>query len=31
MKKWKRIWKLSEIERKNPDWRDLYQTLFEGS
>ena len=31
MKKWKRIWKLSEIKRKNPDWRDLYQTLFEGS
>jgi putative endonuclease len=28
MKKWKRIWKLSEIEQMNPDWRDLYPTLF---
>ena len=27
MKKWKRIWKLSEIEQMNPDWRDLYPTL----
>jgi putative endonuclease len=31
MKKWKRIWKLSEIEQMNPDWRDLYPTLVEGS
>ena len=31
MKKWKRLWKLSEIERMNPDWRDLYPSLFEGS
>lgn len=31
MKKWKRQWKLSEIERMNPDWRDLYPRLFEGS
>ena len=31
MKKWKRIWKLSEIEQLNPEWRDLYQDLFEGS
>ena len=28
MKKWKRLWKLSEIERMNPDWADLYETLF---
>ena len=28
MKKWKRPWKLSEIERINPDWADLYDTLF---
>jgi putative endonuclease len=28
MKKWKRIWKLSEIEQMNPDWRDLYPTLL---
>jgi putative endonuclease len=27
MKKWKRVWKLSEIERMNPDWADLYPTL----
>ena len=27
MKNWKRIWKLSEIEQMNPDWRDLYPTL----
>jgi putative endonuclease len=27
MKKWKRIWKLSEIEGTNPEWRDLYTTL----
>jgi putative endonuclease len=27
MKKWKRMWKLSEIEAANPDWRDLYPGL----
>jgi putative endonuclease len=27
MKKWKRLWKLSEIEEMNPDWQDLYPTL----
>jgi putative endonuclease len=31
MKKWKRLWKLSEIEQRNPDWRDLYPALFEAS
>ena len=31
MKKWKRQWKLSTIEAMNPDWKDLYPTLFEGS
>jgi putative endonuclease len=31
MKKWKRIWKPSEIEQMNPDWLDLYPTLQEGS
>jgi putative endonuclease len=31
MKKWKRLWKLSEIEQLNPDWHDLYPALFEGS
>ena len=28
MKKWKRAWKLSEIERHNPDWADLYPTII---
>ena len=28
MKKWKRLWKLSEIERSNPDWSDFFDTLF---
>jgi putative endonuclease len=27
MKKWKRVWKLREIEQLNPDWDDLYPTL----
>ena len=31
MKKWKRLWKLSEIERLNPTWQDLYPGLAEGS
>ena len=31
MKKWKRQWKLSSIEAMNPEWIDLYPTLFEGS
>jgi putative endonuclease len=28
MKKWKRQWKLRVIEEKNPDWNDLYESLF---
>jgi putative endonuclease len=28
MKKWKRLWKLSEIEQMNPEWRDLYPSLL---
>jgi len=28
MKKWNRRWKLSEIERMNPDWNDLFESLF---
>jgi putative endonuclease len=28
MKKWKRAWKLRVIEATNPDWDDLYPTLF---
>jgi putative endonuclease len=31
MKKWTRLWKLSEIEQMNPDWQDLYRALSEGS
>jgi putative endonuclease len=27
LKKWKRQWKLSTIEKMNPDWVDLYPTL----
>ncbi len=28
MKKWNRLWKLELIERFNPGWRDLYETLL---
>lgn len=28
MKKWKRAWKIELIEKLNPQWRDLYDTLF---
>ena len=28
IKKWKREWKLRLIERENPDWVDLYPSLF---
>ena len=31
MKKWKRLWKLSEIEQMNPERQDLFPTLIEGS
>jgi putative endonuclease len=27
MKKWKRMWKLREIEAINPEWRDLYDEI----
>ncbi len=27
MKKWKRAWKLREIEGLNPEWEDLFETL----
>ncbi len=27
IKKWKRAWKLALIEKQNPTWRDLYETL----
>ena len=27
MKKWNRLWKLREIEKLNPDWNDLFETI----
>jgi putative endonuclease len=27
LKKWSRIWKLTLIEEKTPEWRDLYQEI----
>jgi putative endonuclease len=27
LKKWNRAWKLRLIERENPDWTDLYETI----
>jgi putative endonuclease len=31
MKKWKRLWKISTIQAMNPEWRDLYSLIVEGS
>ena len=28
MKEWRRAWKLELIETMNPNWEDLYDTLF---
>ncbi|MGX1309077.1 putative endonuclease [Amorphus suaedae] len=28
MKAWKREWKIRLVEEQNPDWIDLYETLF---
>ena len=28
IKEWKRAWKLNLIEKTNPDWVDLYETLL---
>ena len=28
MKKWDRTWKIKLIEKMNPDWRDLYETIL---
>ena len=28
MKEWRRAWKLRVIEEINPDWVDLYESLF---
>jgi putative endonuclease len=27
MKAWKRAWKVNLIEERNPDWKDLYETI----
>ena len=28
LKKWKRAWKINLIEKDNPRWTDLYESLF---
>lgn len=28
IKEWKRAWKISLIEKDNPDWRDLYSDII---
>lgn len=28
IKKWKRSWKIREIQSKNPEWKDLYYDLI---
>lgn len=28
IKKWRRAWKLELIEKNNPDWQDLYDSLL---
>jgi len=28
IKKWKRAWKIEMIEQGNPQWKDLFETLF---
>jgi putative endonuclease len=27
LKKWRRSWKVFLIERENPDWKDLYESI----
>ena len=27
MKEWKRVWKLAVIDKTNPEWQDLYDTI----
>jgi putative endonuclease len=29
LKKWNRAWKLKLIEKDNPEWKDLYETLLQ--
>ena len=28
LKRWRRVWKFALIERANPDWEDLFETLL---
>jgi putative endonuclease len=28
LKKWNRLWKLHLVEAMNPEWEDLYESLF---
>jgi putative endonuclease len=28
IKRWNRAWKIALIEKHNPDWHDLFETLF---
>jgi len=28
LKAWKRSWKIELIEKANPDWKDLYETII---
>ncbi len=28
MKEWRRAWKLEAIEKQNPNWQDLYESLL---
>ena len=28
IKRWKRAWKIATIEKMNPEWKDLFETLF---
>ena len=28
IKAWRRAWKLALVEKTNPNWRDLFETLF---
>lgn len=29
LKRWKRSWKIKAIEKRNPEWRDLYDELID--
>jgi putative endonuclease len=29
LKSWKRVWKIRLIERQNPEWKDLWESILE--